>query len=149
MGSASIQERRRYGIRRHATSWRGSRERCWRTLRCGMGQNCTLVPVGSKCWVPPRTSGVRPRASGGPSQRNQVLLERIPRITDVQHAWALHLHSNARSNFYLTEATAAFARAHEGLWTCLSAILGLMPTLQKGSEFRSIVQLEFPSKFQV
>ena len=65
------------------------------------------------------------------TEKHQVLLERIPKIADVQSAWALLLHcANARSNYYLRVVRPAFARAHdEGLWTCLSAIMGVPSTL--------------------
>ena len=63
----------------------------------------------------------------------RVLLERIPRVQDVQSAWLLRLHcASARANYQLNsvhpDATADFAAVHDaGLWRCLCSTLQLDP----------------------
>ena len=62
-------------------------------------------------------------------QEHRVLLERIPRVKDLQSAWLLLLHcASARANYTLRSVdpnrTGEFARAHdEGIWRCACDIL--------------------------
>ena len=64
---------------------------------------------------------------------HQVLLDRIPEVTDVQSAWALLLHcASARANYMLRvvrpELVEDFAVGHDlGLWTCLCRLLNVNP----------------------
>ena len=66
-------------------------------------------------------------------QEQQILLDRIPSMSDVQSAWLLLLHcASARANYQLRvvhpSAVEGFARAHDtGLWQCLSSILHIDP----------------------
>ena len=66
-------------------------------------------------------------------QEQQILLDRIPSMSDVQSAWLLLLHcASARANYQLRivhpTAVEGFARAHDaGLWQCLSSILHIDP----------------------
>ena len=61
-------------------------------------------------------------------QAHRTLLQRIPRVPDVQSAWALLLHcASARANYSLRvvrpELVAQFAAAHDAsLWSCLCDI---------------------------
>ena len=66
-------------------------------------------------------------------QEQQILLDRIPSVSDMQSAWLLFLHcDSARANYQLRVvhplAVEGFARAHDaGLWHCLSSILQIDP----------------------
>ena len=61
-------------------------------------------------------------------QAHRTLLQRIPRVPDVQSAWALLLHcASARANDSL-RVVAQFAAAHDaGLWSCLCDIVNVAP----------------------
>ena len=69
------------------------------------------------------------RHLGELAEEQRLLLERIPRVKDVQGAWLLLAHcASARANYFLRsvrpEAVAEYARVHDaGLWECLSRIL--------------------------
>ena len=62
-------------------------------------------------------------------QEHPLLLDRIPRVKDLQSAWLLLLHcASARANYMLRavdpDRTGEFARAHdEGTWQCACDIL--------------------------
>ena len=64
---------------------------------------------------------------------HQVLLDRIPEVTDVQSAWVLLLYcASARANYMLRvvrpELVEDFAVGHDlGLWTCLCRLLNVNP----------------------
>ena len=66
-------------------------------------------------------------------EEQHILLNRIPRVQDVQSAWLILLHcASARANYYIRAlhpvATSAFAAAHDaGLWQCLCSFLQLDP----------------------
>ena len=68
------------------------------------------------------------RHLGELAEEQRLLLERIPRVKDVQEAWLLLVHcASARANYFLRsvrpEAVAEYARLHDaGLWECLSRI---------------------------
>ena len=58
---------------------------------------------------------------GTPLRKQQVLLDRIPLVSDVQSAWLLLLHcASARANFQLRavrpSAVENFARTHDGVY---------------------------------
>ena len=63
------------------------------------------------------------------SRDHHVLLSRIPRVEDVQRAWALLLHcASGRANYLLRvvrpELVRDFAERHDSsLWTCMCEIL--------------------------
>ena len=67
------------------------------------------------------------------TDEQRILLERIPRVQDVQSAWLLLLHcASAWANYQLRSvppnATSEFAAVHdEGLWRCLCSILQVDP----------------------
>ena len=67
------------------------------------------------------------------ADEQRILLERMPRVHDVQNAWLLLLHcASARANYQLRSvlpnATSEFAAVHdEGLWRCLCSILQVDP----------------------
>ena len=67
------------------------------------------------------------------ADEQRVLLDRIPRVRDVQSAWLLLLHcASARSNYQLRSvppnASAEFAAIHDaGLCRCFCSILQLDP----------------------
>ena len=77
----------------------------------------------------------------------RVLLERIPRVHDVQSAWLLLLHcASARANYQLRpvlpDATADFATTHDaGLWRCLCSILQFNPAQPDSIRETAIVPL--------
>ena len=83
----------------------------------------------------------------GPTPVQRVLLERIPRVHDVQSAWLLLLHcASARANYQLRSvppnATADFASTHDaGLWRCLCSILQLDPAQPDSIHETAIVPL--------
>ena len=66
-------------------------------------------------------------------EEQHILLNRIPRVQDVQSAWLILLHcASARAKCYIRAlhpaATSAFAAAHDArLWQCLCSILQLDP----------------------
>ena len=60
--------------------------------------------------------------------QDRVLLDRIPRVKDLQSAWLLLLRASARANYMLRSVdpnrTGEFAQAHdEGIWNCVCDIL--------------------------
>ena len=66
-------------------------------------------------------------------EEQHILLDRIPRVQDVQSAWLILLHcASARANYHIRAvhpaATSAFAAAHDArLWQCMCSILQVDP----------------------
>ena len=89
------------------------------------GMKVLGTPLGHEAFVARHLQAV--------ADEHRVLLDRIPRVRDVQSAWLLLLHcASARSNYQLRsvppDASAEFAAIHDaGLWRCLCSILQLDP----------------------
>ena len=103
-----------------AKVWRGSQ-----VPTADQGMRVLGTPLGHEDYVARHLESV--------AEEQRVLLERIPRVHDVQSAWLLLLHcASARANYQLRsvppDATADFATTHDaGLWRCLCSILQLDP----------------------
>ena len=104
------------------------RAKVWRGTRiptAEQGMKVLGTPLGHEDYVARHLEAV--------ADEQRVLLDRIPRVRDVQSARLLLLHcALARANYQLRSvppnASAEFAATHDaGLWRCLCSILQLDP----------------------
>ena len=107
-----------------ARVWRGGDD----VLSVERGVKILGTPLGNPECVSHQLRVVR--------EHQQVLLDRIPDLPDVQSAWALFVVAlrgcpcNCFIRVVPPELSQEFANSHdEALWRCLSAVLGVPPTL--------------------
>ena len=84
------------------------------------------------------------------TEEHQVLLQRIPRVRDLQSAWLLLLHcASARANHFLRavdpSSSGDFARAHDDdIWQCTCDILHVDPV--QARSVKDVASLPFGTR---